>query len=257
MALIKRKAALITGGAVRMGRAITWALALDGWCVGIHCRGSEDEAGELATEIQMAGGKAVVLPADFLQEHEVENLYDRAEEQLGSLSLLINNASLFENDGVQSATSDSFERHIKVNLRAPMILCQRFAEKLPPGSEGNIINMVDHKVDNLRPDFLSYTLSKGGLWTLTQMLAMALAPRVRVNAIGPGHTLRGTRQSEEHFRAARARTPLQTAGGVEDVVRAVRFILTMPAMTGEMIHIDGGEHLGFDRSAQRFEGLDD
>ena len=237
--------ALVTGGAKRIGRALVMALAADGWAVGIHYNRSSREAEGLAQSLRGAGGRAAAFQADLCAESAVRGLLPAVGRSLGPVSLLVNNASTFENDSVADMTRQSWDRHIEANLRAPMVLIQDMAASLPRDVQGNVINILDQRVWNLTPYFLSYTVSKSALWTLTRTLAMALAPRVRVNGIGPGPTLRNERQSESHFAAQYEAVPLARPTDPSEVAEAVRFILRSPAMTGQMIALDGGEHLGW------------
>lgn len=248
--------ALVTGGAKRIGGAIARDLASAGWAVAIHYGKSGDEAEALATEIRKGGGRAAALGADLSRESEVETLLPRAAAELGPLSLLVNNASVFEMDKIDTATRQSWDRHIETNLRAPLVLSQALARQLPDGSEGNIVNLLDQRVWKLTPFFLSYTVAKSGLWTLTQTLALALAPRIRVNGIGPGPTLPSARQSEEQFRRQQEALPLRRGATPEEIARALRFILAAPSFTGQMIALDGGEHLGWAQSSRGFVALE-
>lgn len=238
-------AALVTGGAKRIGRAIAHDLAAQGWAVAIHYGHSRSEAESLAAEIRAAGGRAAALGAELARESEVQTLLPRAAAELGPLTCLVNNASVFEMDKVDTATRESWDRHIETNLRAPLVLSQAFARQLPEGAAGNIVNLLDQRVWKLTPFFLSYTVAKSGLWTLTQTLALALAPRIRVNGIGPGPTLPSTRQSDEQFRRQQEALPLRRGATPEEIAGAVRFILASPSFTGQMIALDGGEHLGW------------
>jgi NAD(P)-dependent dehydrogenase (short-subunit alcohol dehydrogenase family) len=248
-----RPAALITGAAQRIGRAIALELANHGWAVTLHYRRSKDAAEKLAKEIEGRGGKAVALAADLAQESEVQTLVPRAVAALGMpLTCLVNNASNFEMDKVDTATRESWDRHIETNLRAPLVLSQAFARLLPEGSEGNIVNLLDQRVWKLTPYFLSYTVAKSGLWTLTRTLALALAPHIRVNGIGPGPTLPSERQTAEQFRQQQAAVPLKHGATPEEIAATVRFILATPSMTGQMIALDGGEHLGWAQSSRGF-----
>ena len=252
--------ALVTGAGRRIGAAIARDLARHGWAVAIHYRSSGGEAQALVQEIEAAGGRAVALPCDLAREAEVETLVPRAAEALGPLTCLVNNASAFEMDKIDTATRESWDRHIETNLRAPLVLSQAFARQLPDdaGGEaqgtaaGNIINMLDQRVWKLTPYFLSYTLSKSGLWTLTQTMALALAPRIRVNGIGPGPTLPSERQSAEQFRLQQAAVPLKRGPALDEIAATVRYILATPSMTGQMIALDGGEHLGWAQPARGF-----
>ncbi len=239
------KAALVTGAAKRIGRAIALDLARHGWAVAVHYRQSAAEAAELIREIERTGGRAVALQADLARETHTQALLPRAVEALGPLTCLVNNASLFEMDKIETVTRASWDAHLETNLRAPLALSQAFAQQLPAGSQGNIINMLDQRVWNLTPYFLSYTVAKMGLWTLTRTLALALAPRIRVNGIGPGPTLPSPRQSPEQFAEQCRAMPLGHGTTLEEICAAVQFILSAPAMTGQMIALDGGQHLGW------------
>ncbi|HEY4469825.1 MAG TPA: SDR family oxidoreductase [Stellaceae bacterium] len=244
------RAALVTGGGRRIGRALSLALAEEGYAVAIHHRDSKNEAEALAVEIIRAGGRAVTLAADLSDESAVAELLPRAIAVLGPIGCLVNNASIFENDTVATATRDSWERHLGVNLRAPFVLMQSFARHLPEKTGGVIVNLLDERVWNLTPSFVSYTLSKAGLWTLTQTMALALAPRIRVNGIGPGPTLPSPRQSAEQFLDRCRKMPLRRGTSPDEIAAALRFILAAPAMTGQMIALDGGEHLGWAQPGQ-------
>lgn len=239
------KAALVTGGGRRIGRAIALMLGGEGWAVAVHYRRSRAEAEAVAQEIAARGGRGLAIAADFTRETEVEALLARAAEALGPLGLLVNNASVFENDTALGVTRASWDLHLETNLRAPFVLMQHFARTLPAAADGVIVNILDERVWNLTPYFVSYTLSKAALWTLTQTLALALAPRIRVNGIGPGPTLPSQRQSEAQFHRQQAMMPLQRGTTPEEIAAAVRFILAAPAMTGQMIALDGGQHLGW------------
>lgn len=239
------RAALVTGGARRLGRAMAEALAADGFAVAIHYHASEAEAESLAEAIRARGGRAATLVADLADEDAVEALIARAEAEVGPLGCLVNNASIFEMDTAATATRASWDRHLEPNLRAPFVLAQRFAEALPEGTHGLVVNMLDQRVWNLTPYFMSYTLSKSGLWTLTRTLALALAPRVRVCGIGPGPTLPSPRQSDADFARQCRQTPLRHGPSPEEIALTLRFLLAAPSLTGQMIALDGGQHLGW------------
>lgn len=239
------RTALVTGAAKRVGRAIALDLARQGWAVAVHYRQSRDEADDVVAEIRHAGGTAVALQADLSKEAETKALMRHAESALGPVGCLVNNASLFQHDDIATADRASWDAHIETNLRAPFVLTQAMARMLPTQNQGIVINILDQRVWNLTPHFLSYTVSKSGLWTLTQSLALALAPRIRVNAIGPGPTLPSTRQSEEQFRRQYESLPLRAPVALEDICKAVQFIISAASMTGQMIALDSGQHLAW------------
>ena len=234
---------LITGAAIRIGRALALDFAQKDWRVAIHYRSSKQEALELVKQIKDQGGTACALHADLRDETAPAQLIKECVETAGPLTCLINNASLFEPDDIHSMTHESWSAHIDTNLRAPVFLAQAFAKQLPKHAQGNIINVLDQKVWNLTPEFLSYTTSKSALLTLTQTLAQAFSPRSRVNAIGPGPTLPNARQSVEDFEHQVETTLLKRATSLEEICAAAQFILASPSLTGQMIALDSGEHL--------------
>ncbi|MDI3307930.1 MAG: SDR family oxidoreductase [Acetobacteraceae bacterium] len=237
------RAALVTGGAKRLGRAIALGLAEAGFDLAIHYGHSAAEAEATAKEIRRLGRRAVTLQADLMREAEVVQLLPAAMAALGPIGVLVNNASTFERDEWHDVTRESWDRHLEANLRAPFVLTQGFARALPAEAQGMVLNMLDQRVWSLTPHFVSYTVAKAGLWALTQQLALALAPRIRVNAIGPGPALPSPRQSQEQFARQYASVPLRHGTGPEEVARAVLAILALPSMTGQMIALDGGQHL--------------
>ena len=245
------RAALVTGGAQRIGRAIALALAADGWAVALHYRGSRAAAEDALAAIAAAGGRAVALAADLADEESVRRLVPQATAALGPLGCLVNNAATFENDTVATASRESWDAHLSANLRAPFVLIQDFAAQLPAVAEGAVVNLLDERVWNLTPYFVSYTVSKTGLWTLTRTMALALAPRIRVNGIGPGPALPSARQTAEQFARQCAALPLQRGTTPEEIVDAVRFLLAARSMTGQMIALDGGQHLGWAQPGDR------
>ena len=239
-------AVLVTGAARRIGRAIVERLARDGFAVAVHASArSFGEAESLVSEIVAQGGRAMAIAADLADAAETGSLVARATEAIGPLSHLVNNASIFEPDEVGSITPESWGAHQDINLRAPILLAQAFARLLPATAHGNIINIVDQRVWKLNPTFFSYTTSKAGLWTATRTLAQALAPRIRVNAIGPGPTLQGARQTADHFARQRAATILERGANPQDIAAALGYFLDAPAVTGQILCIDGGQHLGW------------
>lgn len=246
--------ALITGAGKRLGRAMALELAAQGHDVAIHYHSSEDAAEATAEEARALGVKARIFQADLLDEAAVQGLMPRVIDALGPVEVLVNNASVFDYDNLESATRESWDAHMMSNLRAPFVLTQALADQLPapaeddggePVARGLVLNMVDQRVRKLTPEFMTYTLAKAALWTFTQTAAQALAPRCRVNAIGPGPTLQGARQSDAHFAAQRAATVLERGAGPDDIVHALRYFLAAKTVTGQLICVDGGQHLGW------------
>lgn len=240
-------AALVTGAGKRIGRAIALDLARRGFAVAVHFNNSEADAAAVVAEIEAVGGRAAPFGADLAVEADAASLVDRVADALGPLTCLVNNASVFERDEVETVSAESWALHMQVNLRSPFVLTQAFARRLPGDATGNVLNIVDQRVWNLTPHFTSYTVSKAALWTLTRTLAMALAPAVRVNAVGPGPTLPSVRQSEEQFVRQWSALPLSRQVQPEEICAAIRFILDAPSLTGQMIAIDAGQHLGWTR----------
>lgn len=248
--------ALVTGAGKRLGRAMALYLARRGHDVAVHYANSRADAEAVVAEIVAMGQRAVAVQADLCREGETAALIGRAAEGLGGpLTVLVNNASIFEHDTIRTATRESWDRHMESNLRAPYVLTQRFAAQVPdalpdangePLAQGLVVNMIDQRVWKLTPEFSTYTLAKAALWALTQTAAQGLAPHVRVNGIGPGPTLRGGRQSAEAFARQRAATVLGRGAGDADIVAALGFLLDSPAVTGQMIAVDGGQHLGWE-----------
>ena len=248
------KRALVTGGAKRLGRAMALYLAGRGVDVAIHYHGSQSEAEATAETARAKGVRAEILQADLLDEGATADLVARAAQALdGPLDLLINNASIFEYDTLNSASRESWDRHFGSNLRAPFVLMQQFAAQAPkaettnrePCARAMVLNMLDQRVRKLTPEFMTYTLAKMGLWTLTQTGAQALAPDIRVNAIGPGPTLQGARQSSAHFTKQRAATILGRGANPDEICAALGYFMDAPAVTGQLLCVDGGQHLGW------------
>ena len=245
--------ALVTGGARRLGRAMALALARAGQDVAIHYNGSAAEAEQTATEARALGVRAEIFAADLLDLDAAETLVPRVTDRMGALSVLVNNASIFEHDTIATATRDSWDRHLGSNLRAPFILSQAFAAQAPradrsgsePVARALIVNMIDQRVLKPTPEFLTYAIAKSALWDLTRMLGQALAPDIRVNAIGPGPTLQGARQSASHFARQRAATVLGRGANPQDITAALGFFLDSPGVTGQFLAIDGGQHLAW------------
>ena len=249
--------ALVTGAGRRLGRAMALYLAGRGLDVVVHCHRSRDEADAVAAAASELGVKAAVLEADLTVEEEMQGLVPKAVKALGGpLTVLVNSASTFEYDTVHTSTRESWDRHIESNLRAPFVLTQAFAGQAPEpeaGGEWNeltaralIVNVIDQRVRKLTPHFASYTIAKSALWALTRTSAQALAPGIRVNAIGPGPTLQAARQSREHFANQRRSTILNRGSDVEDVIGALGYFLDAPAVTGQLLCPDGGQHLAWE-----------
>lgn len=248
--------ALVTGAGRRLGRAMALYLGARGYDVALHYAASRNDAEALAGELAAMGRKAVTLRADLLVEAQVETLVAKAAQGLGGpLTLLINNASIFEHDSFAGASRTSWDRHIESNLRAPFVLSQTFAAQAPraaiddadePLARAMIINMIDQRVHKLTPEFFSYTIAKMGLWAMTRTAAQALAPDIRVNGIGPGPTLQGARQSADAFTKQRQSTLLERGANPADITAALGFFLDSPAVTGQMIAVDGGQHLAWE-----------
>jgi NAD(P)-dependent dehydrogenase (short-subunit alcohol dehydrogenase family) len=236
--------ALITGAARRIGRALALCAAECGYDVAIHHRDAAADAEALAEEIIALGRRAVLVRGD-LADPEIGRLIGEAATGLGPVTLLVNNASLFIDDRIATLTAASFEAHLAPNLRAPILLTQAFAAALPKGARGLVVNIVDQRVTHPNPQFFSYTVSKSALWTATIMTAQALAPDIRVNAISPGPTLPSIHQSAEDFAAEAAAVPLQTGATPADIAQALRYLIDAPAVTGQMIAVDGGQHLAW------------
>ncbi|MGP6086924.1 SDR family oxidoreductase [Antarctobacter jejuensis] len=247
--------ALVTGAGRRLGRAMAETLAEQGYAVAVHYAGSEAAAEEVVAGIRARSGQAAALQADLLDEAQTGALVGRAAEALGGpLTVLVNNASIFEHDDIGSATRDSWDRHFGSNLRAPFVLMQALAAQMPdplyddrgePVAQGLVVNMIDQRVRKLTPEFMTYTLAKSALWTLTRTAAQALAPRVRVNAIGPGPTLQGGRQDAEAFARQRAATVLERGSDPEDITAALVYLLSAKSVTGQLFCVDGGQHLAW------------
>lgn len=239
-----QKRALVTGAGQRLGKAMAISLGQAGYQVAVHYNSSPDGAQDTLARIEKRGGKGAIVQADLSDEDQTTALIGKASAALGGhIAVLINNASTFEDDEALSHTRETWDSHINVNLRAPICLSQAFANRLPEGARGLIINMVDQRVWKLNPKFFTYTLSKSALWTATKTLAQALAPAIRVNAIGPGPTMRNARQPEEDFQRQVELTLTQRGASPDEIVRAMHFLIEADAVTGQMIAVDGGQHL--------------
>jgi len=249
------KRALVTGAGKRLGRAMALYLAERGFDVAVHYATSAEAAEEVVDQIKAKGCNAVAIQADLLDLDDMEALLPQSVEALGGpITCLVNNASVFEYDTVASASRESWDRHINSNLRAPFVLSQAMVaqgltattdDQGEPVAAGLIINMLDQRVRKLTPEFMTYTLAKMGLWAFTQTAAQAMTPHIRANAIGPGPTLQGARQSKLHFDAQRAATVLQRGANPSDITAALGYFLDAPSVTGQLLCVDGGQHLNW------------
>lgn len=240
-----RGTALVTGGARRIGRAIVEDLAADGFAVAIHANRSFDAARDLADAIAGAGGRAIALAADLTDMAQAGGLIAEAQAALGPVTLLVNSASAFSEDTVLDFDWADWDRHFALHVKAPALLARRLAEALPETGEGLIVNIVDQRVWRLTPRYFSYTLSKSALWTATQTMAQALAPRIRVNAIGPGPTLKNVRQEDADFAAQVAGLILGRGPDLSEFGATIRYLWRARSVTGQMIALDGGQHLAW------------
>ncbi len=248
--------ALVTGAGKRLGRAMALFLAERGFDIAVHYASSRDAAEAVVAQIEELGQRAIAVQADLLLEDEMQALVPEAAERLGGpLTCLVNNASIFEYDTIQTADRVNWDRHMESNLRAPFVLTQAFAAQVPkaamdargePIAQGLVVNMIDQRVRALTPEFMTYTIAKMGLWALTQTAAQALAPDVRVNAIGPGPTLQGGRQAAAQFAKQRGATILERGANLDDIIAALGYFLSSPAITGQLLCVDGGQHLAWE-----------
>lgn len=238
------RAALVTGGSARLGRSMALALAEAGFAVAIHARHDDERARDTLQALERRGVRHALVTAELAREADTEALVARAADAVGTLGVLVNNASTFERDEIEDADRDSWDRHLEPNLRAPFRLIQQFAAAMPAHATGLVLNMLDQRVWSLTPHFVSYTVSKAGLWALTQSMALALAPRgIRVNAIGPGPAMPSPRQSAQQFRAQCDSVPLGHGTSPGEIARAMMSLLCLPSVTGQMLALDGGQHM--------------
>lgn len=239
--------ALVTGAAKRIGRVIAEDLASNGFAVVIHANRSFGEAEALAADLSGKGLDAHAIQADLLDMDATRTLAEKAAALTGQpVDLLVNNASVFENDAIDTLDEAVWDRHFAVHVKAPAFLAEAVATNLPEGRQGLIVNMIDQRVWRLTPNFFSYTLSKSTLWTATQTMAQALAPNIRVNAIGLGPTLKSARQSEEDFAKQAHAVPLQHGAELSEIGATIRYLWENRSVTGQMIALDGGQHLAWE-----------
>ena len=239
-------AALVTGGSKRIGGAISENLAANGFAVAIHCNGSRSDADALARKITGSGGEAMVFEADLTALSGVRQLIPAVSSALGPVCLLVNNASIFEDDAADALDEALFDRHFALHVKAPSFLAQDFASQLPQSADGLIVNIIDERVWKLTPRFYSYTLSKAALWAATRTMAQTFAPRIRVNAIGPGPTLPNARQTEADFQRQSAGLLLGKGPDLSEFGATIRYLWEAKSVTGQMIALDGGQHLAWE-----------
>ena len=244
---MKNKILLITGAATRIGKAIALHFAERGWNIALHYFKSSSNAKKLKKIIEQNWVKVTLIKADLKNPREVEKIIPFARKKLGRIDCLVNNAALFEKDDIINFTTKSWNNHLNINLLAPAILTKQFAKQASKKSLSNIINIIDQRIFNLTPFFMSYTISKGGLQTLTKTMAMRLAPNIKVNAIAPGPTIKSKRQTDKHFKNQVRSTPLKKSVGMDDICDTVEFLINNNAVTGQIIAVDSGQNLSWNR----------
>ncbi|MAH78791.1 MAG: SDR family oxidoreductase [Rickettsiales bacterium TMED254] len=239
----KRKTVLITGASKRIGNAMAINLAKKGYNIAIHYNKSKRDAELLKSKVEKFGISSEIFRLNLQNISGLDIWFKKIVSFFNGVDILINNASVFEYDSLKLSSNESFDKHISINLKAPFFLSKFFVENLK--NKGNIINIIDQRVLNITPYFTSYTISKSGLYTLTKSLALSLAPKVRVNAIGPGPTLRSERQSELQFRQQINRTPLKKQVNLDEINSAINFLISSDSVTGQIILLDSGQNMGW------------
>ena len=243
---MKNKNLLITGAATRIGKAIALHFAERGWNIAIHYFKSSSKAKNLKKIIEQNWSKAVLIKADLKNTKQVEKIIPLAKKQLGTIDCLINNAALFEKDDILNFTTKSWNDHLNINLLAPTILIKQFAKQASKKTKSNIINIIDQRIFKLTPIFMSYTLSKSALYTLTKTMAMRLSSNIKVNGIAPGPTIKSKRQTTKHFNKQAKSTLLKKPVGPEDICDTVEFLINNNSITGQVIPVDSGQNLTWD-----------
>ena len=243
---MKKKNLLITGGSTRIGKEIALHFAKRGWNIIIHYFNSSSEARILKKIIEKNKVKAILIKADLKNRKQVENIFSLAKKELGKIDCLVNNAALFEKDDILNFTSKNWNDHLNINLLAPAILIKNFAKQAPKKTSSNIINIIDQRVFKLTPIFMSYTLSKSALYTLTKTMAMRLGPNIKVNGIAPGPTIKSKRQSTKHFNKQARSTLLKKPVRLKDICDTVEFLINNSSITGQVIAVDSGQNLMWD-----------
>ena len=244
---MKNKNLLITGAATRMGKAIALHFAERGWNIALHYFRSSSKAKKLKKIIEQSLAKVVLIKADLKNPKQIEKVMPIARKKLGTIDCLVNNAALFEKDDIANFTTKSWNNHLNINLLAPAILTKQFAKQASKKTVSNIINIIDQRIFNLTPFFMSYTISKSGLQTLTKTMAMRLGPNIKVNAIAPGPTIKSKRQTDKHFRNQVRSTLLKKSVKTEDICDAVEFLISNNSITGQIIAVDSGQNLSSNR----------
>jgi len=248
---MKNKNLLITGGATRVGKAIALYFAEKGWNIAIHYFRSSTKAKELKKIIEQHLVKVALVKADLKNQKQVEKIIPLVKKKLGTIDCLVNNAALFEKDDIANFTNKSWNDHLNINLLAPTILTKNFAKQAPRKTVSNIINIIDQRIFNLTPFFMSYTISKCGLQTLTKTMAIRLGPNIKVNGIAPGPTIKSKRQTDRHFRNQVKSTLLKKSVRLEDICDTVEFLISNNSVTGQIIAVDSGQNLSWNRKNEK------
>ena len=248
---MKNKNLLITGAATRVGKAIALHFAEKGWNIALHYFHSSSKAKKLKKIIEQNLVKVVLIKADLKNPKQIEKVMPIARKKLGTIDCLVNNAALFEKDDITNFTTKSWNDHLNINLLAPTILTKQFAKQASKKTVSNIINIIDQRIFNLTPFFMSYTISKSGLQTLTKTMAMRLGPNIKVNAIAPGPTIKSKRQTDKHFRNQVRSTILKKPVRSEDICDTVEFLINNNSVTGQIIAVDSGQNLSWNRKNEK------
>ena len=248
---MKNKNLLITGAATRVGKALALHFAEKGWNIALHYFRSSSKANELKKIIEQNWAKVALIKADLKNAKQTEKIIPLARKKLGTIDCLINNAALFEKDDISNFTTKSWNDHLNINLLAPAILTKQFAKQASKKTVSNIINIIDQRIINLTPFFMSYTISKSGLGTLTKTMAMRLGPNIKVNGIAPGPIIKSKRQTDRHFRNQVKSTLLKKSVRLEDICDTVEFLINNNSITGQIITVDSGQNLLWNKKDEK------
>ena len=248
---MENKNLLITGAATRVGKAIALHFAERGWNIALHYFRSSSKAQKLKKIIEQNRVKVVLIKADLKNSKQVEKIMPQAKRKLGTIDCLVNNAALFEKDDISNFTIKSWNDHLNINLLAPTILTKQFAKQVPKKTISNIVNIIDQRIFNLTPFFMSYTISKSGLQTLTKTMAMRLGPNIKVNGIAPGPIIKSKRQTDKHFRNQVKSTLLKKSVRLDDICDAVEFLINNNSITGQIITVDSGQNLSWNKKNEK------